>query len=197
MRHEDRSGKDAASGRGTKRQAKDGLGILAGVRAHRSDGWREARQGNDLQASGSVGSSSKMNSTATYSKQHRSSTCPNTAAFYPYPVNVSNAWTYPAPSVHFLAEFGHVGFPPDRCGVGNLGISSLVFQLISLDLRIGKDILTCKAEQGWGAKIIESLTRALRAAFLKTMGVSRSNVTLTARASANEPYQHRAKPKPI
>jgi hypothetical protein len=132
-----------------------------------------------------------MNSTASNSKQHRSSTCPNTAGFYPYPVNLSNAWTYPASSVHFLAEFGQVGCPPDRCGVGNLGISSLVLQLICLDLRIGKDIFTCKAEQGWGAKIIERLSRALRAAFLKMKGFSRSNVTLPARATTNEPSKHR------
>jgi len=66
-----------------------------------------------------------MISTATYSNQHPTSTCPNTAAFCLYPVNMSIAWTHPAPSVHFLEEFGHVSCPPHRCGVGNLGISSL------------------------------------------------------------------------
>jgi hypothetical protein len=40
-------------------------------------------------------------------------------------VNMSIAWTHPALSVHFLGEFGHVGCPPHRFEVGNLGISSL------------------------------------------------------------------------
>ena len=29
-------------------------------------------------------------------------------AFYPCPLNMSIAWTYRPPSVHFLAEFGHI-----------------------------------------------------------------------------------------
>lgn len=53
------------------------------------------------------------------------STCPNTGAFGPCLLNMSIAWTYPAPSVHFLEEFGHVRRPCHRCGVGNLEISSL------------------------------------------------------------------------
>jgi hypothetical protein len=43
-------------------------------------------------------------------------------------------------------------------------------------LQIGKDILKPKAEQGWGAKIIECLSRALLAAFLEMRGFSRANV---------------------
>jgi hypothetical protein len=114
--------------------------------------------------------------TATYSNQHPTSTCPNTTVFCPYPVNMSIAWTYRTLSVHFLAEFGHVGYPPHRCEVGNLGISSLVLQLNSLYLQIGKDILTGKAEQGWGAEIIERLSRTLRAAFLEMKGFSRAKM---------------------
>ena len=117
-----------------------------------------------------------MISTATYSNQHPTSTCPNTAVFCPYPVNMSIAWTCHPSSVHFSEEFGHVGCPPHRCGVGNLGISSLVLQLISLYLRIGKDVLTGKAEQGWGAEIIERLSRTLRAAFLEMKGFSHAKM---------------------
>jgi hypothetical protein len=43
-------------------------------------------------------------------------------------------------------------------------------------LQIGKDILTGKAEQGWGAEIIERLSRTLRAAFLEMKGFSRANM---------------------
>jgi hypothetical protein len=60
--------------------------------------------------------------------------------------------------------------------VGNLGISSLVLQLNSLYLQIGKDILTGKAEQGWGAEIIERLSRTLRAAFLEMKGFSHAKM---------------------
>lgn len=49
-----------------------------------------------------------MISTATYPGQHPTSTCPKAVAFYPCPQNMSIAWTYRPPSVHFLAEFGHV-----------------------------------------------------------------------------------------
>ena len=117
-----------------------------------------------------------MISTATYPNPRHPSTCPNLWVFYTCPPNMSIAWTYRTPSVHFLAEFGRVGCPPDRCGVGNLGISSLVLQIICLYLQIGKDILKPKAEQGWGAKIIECLSRALLAAFLEMRGFSRANV---------------------
>ena len=105
------------------RQAKDGVGILAGARANRCDGGRKAWQRDDLQTPGSVGSASEMISTATYAGQHPTSTCPKTAAFYPCPQNMSIAWTYRPPSVHFLAEFGHVCRGRDPHGAGFLLIS--------------------------------------------------------------------------
>jgi len=49
-----------------------------------------------------------MISTATYPNPHHLSTCPNSEVFYTYPSNMSIAWTYRTPSVHFLAEFGQV-----------------------------------------------------------------------------------------
>ena len=89
-----------------------------------------------------------MISTATYPGQHPTSTCPKTAAFYPCPQNMSIAWTYRPPSVHFLAEFGHVYRRGRCCVLGNLRISLLFRELIALYWQIGKDILTRQAEQG-------------------------------------------------
>ena len=63
-------------------------------------------------------------STATDPSQHPTSTCPKTAAFYPCPQNMSIAWTYRPPSVHFLAEFGHV-YERGRCAIPNLETSPL------------------------------------------------------------------------
>jgi hypothetical protein len=66
-----------------------------------------------------------MISTATYPGQHPTSTCPKTVAFYPCPQNMSIAWTYRPPSVHFLAEFGHVYGRGRCCAIPNLETSPL------------------------------------------------------------------------
>ena len=58
----------------------------------------------------------------------------------------------------------------------NLRISLSFRELIALYWQIGKDILTRQAEQGWGAKIIERLSRDLRAAFPDLKGFSRANL---------------------
>ena len=113
-----------------------------------------------------------MISTATYPGQPPTSTCPKTAVFYPCPENMSIAWTYRPPSVHFLEEFGHVYRRGYRCVFVNLRISLSFRELIALYLEIGKDILTRQAEQGWGAKVIERLSRDLRAAFPDLKGLS-------------------------
>ena len=117
-----------------------------------------------------------MISTATYPGQHPTSTCPKTAAFYPCPQNMSIAWTYRPPYVQFLEEFGHVYRRGHRCVLVNLRISLPFRELIALYWQIGKDILTRQAEQGWGAKIIERLSRDLRAAFPDLKGFSRANL---------------------
>jgi hypothetical protein len=71
-----------------------------------------------------------------------------TEAFYPCPLNMSIAWTYRPPSVHFLAEFGHI-YGRGRCsGSVNLRISLPFRELIALYWRIGKDIRTRQAVQG-------------------------------------------------
>jgi|SanBayMetagenome_1026888.scaffolds.fasta_scaffold05690_4 hypothetical protein len=49
-----------------------------------------------------------MISTATYSNPRHPSTYPNLWVFYPCPPNMSIAWTYRTPSVHFSREFGQV-----------------------------------------------------------------------------------------
>ena len=54
----------------------------------------------------------------------------------------------------------------------NLRISLSFRELIALYLEIGKDILTRQAEQGRGAKVIERLSRDLRAAFPDLKGLS-------------------------
>ena len=113
-----------------------------------------------------------MISTATYPGQHPTSTCPKTVAFYPCPQNMSIAWTYRPPSVQFLEEFGHVYGRGYRCVFVNLRISLSFRELIALYLEIGKDILTRQAEQGRGAKVIERLSRDLRAAFPDLKGLS-------------------------
>lgn len=49
-------------------------------------------------------------------------------------------------------------------------------ELIALYWQLGKDILTRQAEQGWGAKVIDRLSRDLRAAFPEMKGFSRANL---------------------
>lgn len=49
-------------------------------------------------------------------------------------------------------------------------------ELISLYWQIGRDILDRQAEQGWGAKVVERLSRDLRAAFPDLGGFSRANL---------------------
>lgn len=49
-------------------------------------------------------------------------------------------------------------------------------ELLSLYWRIGRDILTRQGEQGWGAKVIERLSRDLRKAFPEMKGFSRANL---------------------
>ena len=49
-------------------------------------------------------------------------------------------------------------------------------ELISLYWQLGKDILARQADQGWGAKVIERLSRDLRAAFPEMKGFSRANL---------------------
>jgi hypothetical protein len=66
-----------------------------------------------------------MISTATYPIQHPTSTCPKAAAFYPCPLNMSIAWTYRPPSVHFSRDFGHVYGRGYRCAIPNLETSPL------------------------------------------------------------------------
>lgn len=58
----------------------------------------------------------------------------------------------------------------------NLRISLPFRKLIALYWQIGKDILTRQAEQGWGAKVIERLSRDLRAAFPEMKGFSPANL---------------------
>jgi hypothetical protein len=117
-----------------------------------------------------------MNSTATDSSPHHLSTCPNLWVFYPCPPNMSIAWTYRTPSVHFSRKFGQVYGQGHRCGSVNLRILRLFRELIALYWQIGKDIFTRQADQGGGAKVIERLSRDLRAAVPETKGFSRANV---------------------
>lgn len=49
-------------------------------------------------------------------------------------------------------------------------------ELIALYWQLGKDILNRQAEQGWGAKVIERLSRDLRVAFPEMKGFSRANL---------------------
>ena len=73
-----------------------------------------------------------MISTATYPGQHPTSTCPKAAAFYPCPQNLSIAWTYRPPSVHFLADFGRIYECGRCCVLVNLRISLSFRALIAL-----------------------------------------------------------------
>ncbi|MFY7874178.1 MAG: hypothetical protein ACOVQM_01945, partial [Pirellula sp.] len=66
-----------------------------------------------------------MISTATYPGQHPTSTCPKAVAFHPCPQNMSIAWTYRPPSVHFLAEFGQIYRRGRCCTIPNLETSPL------------------------------------------------------------------------
>lgn len=49
-------------------------------------------------------------------------------------------------------------------------------ELITLYWELGKDILSRQSSQGWGAKVIERLSRDLRAAFPEMKGFSRANL---------------------
>ncbi len=49
-------------------------------------------------------------------------------------------------------------------------------ELITLYWQLGKDILARQSEQGWGAKVIERLSRDLRSAFPEMKGFSRANL---------------------
>lgn len=49
-------------------------------------------------------------------------------------------------------------------------------ELVRLYWQIGRDILTRQKEQGWGAKVIDRLSRDLRNAFPEMKGFSRSNL---------------------
>ena len=49
-------------------------------------------------------------------------------------------------------------------------------ELIALYWQLGKDILSRQSEQGWGAKVIERLSRDLRSAFPEMKGFSRANL---------------------
>ena len=55
-------------------------------------------------------------------------------------------------------------------------ITAVNTELIQLYWSIGKDILQKQQEQGWGAKIIEKLSRDLRASFPGMKGFSRTNL---------------------
>jgi predicted nuclease of restriction endonuclease-like (RecB) superfamily len=49
-------------------------------------------------------------------------------------------------------------------------------ELILLYYQIGQDILTRQEQNGWGAKVIERLSRDLKAAFPEMQGLSRTNL---------------------
>src|SRR5690606_11177944 len=49
-------------------------------------------------------------------------------------------------------------------------------ELVLLYWQIGRDILARQAEQGWGAKVIERLSRDLRSAFPEMKGFSPRNL---------------------
>ena len=49
-------------------------------------------------------------------------------------------------------------------------------ELITLYRELGKDILNRQSAQGWGAKVVERLSRDLRAAFPDMKGFSRANL---------------------
>jgi len=49
-------------------------------------------------------------------------------------------------------------------------------KLITLYWELGKDILSHQSAQGWGAKVIERLSRDLRTAFPEMKGFSRANL---------------------
>ena len=55
---------------------------------------------------------------------------------------MSIAWTYRPPSVHFLAEFGHIYRRGRCCGSVDTQILRPFRELITLYWQIGKDILT-------------------------------------------------------
>jgi hypothetical protein len=73
-----------------------------------------------------------MISTATYPNPHHLSTCPNSWVFYTCPQNMSIAWTYRPPSVHFLADFGRIYECGRCCVLVNLRISLSFRALIAL-----------------------------------------------------------------
>jgi hypothetical protein len=67
-----------------------------------------------------------MTSTATQlQQQHCKATCPFLAVFYTCPPDMSIAWTYHTPSVHFLSDFGQVQRERHGVSVRNLRISPL------------------------------------------------------------------------
>lgn len=49
-------------------------------------------------------------------------------------------------------------------------------ELIQLYWHIGREILRCQSEQGWGAKVVERLAKDLRTEFPEVKGFSRSNM---------------------
>ena len=49
-------------------------------------------------------------------------------------------------------------------------------ELVLLYWQIGRDIRTRQQEQGWGAKVIERLSKDLRASFPEMQGLSRTNL---------------------
>ncbi|MDQ2687507.1 MAG: PDDEXK nuclease domain-containing protein, partial [Armatimonadota bacterium] len=49
-------------------------------------------------------------------------------------------------------------------------------ELVLLYWQIGRDILTRQQQQGWGAKVVERLSKDLRAAFPEMKGLSRTNL---------------------
>ena len=49
-------------------------------------------------------------------------------------------------------------------------------ELMLLYWHIGREILRCQQEQGWGAKVVDRLSHDLRAEFPEMSGLSRSNL---------------------
>ena len=56
-------------------------------------------------------------------------------------------------------------------------------ELILLYWHIGREILRCQRDEGWGAKVVERLAKDLRAEFPEMRGFSRANL-LSMRAFA-------------
>jgi len=61
-------------------------------------------------------------------------------------------------------------------GARTRAVLSINQELVRLYHRIGKDILERQAREGWGAKVIERLSRDLREAFPEMRGLSSSNL---------------------